>query len=449
MTNFLILMSDEHNFRVSSVYGHAFIDTPNMHRLAHEGTVFDAAYCISPLCAPCRSAFMSGLPVHTIQAYNNCNVFTLDHPSYGAVLREQDVYTAYVGKTDVYAEASRLGFSEMMMPGDRQAPGDTNFGRIPLSIRADGPSRADGFGVRKDAFARDTRVVDRAIQWLSDRAPVLDSPWTLTVNIGAPHFPHYVTTELWEKYANGGDLPPIGPDAESANHPYAQDLRSHFGTDGFTKEQIRGLRRGYLGGVDYVDSQLGRLLEALDVLNLRADTAVAYTSDHGEMLGKFGMWWKCSMYEDSLRVPLIVSGPGFGQGERIGTPVSLFDLQASLFAATGAERPRQWWGAPLQEVRAGDGGRVAFAEYHGHGTRSGSFMIRKGPWKLLHHAKAPHQLFNLEQDPEELRNLFSKQPDITGDLDAELCRLCSPAAEVARAHRHEMRQQQALVRLTA
>ncbi len=437
MSNVVILMSDEHNPKFSSVYGHPTVSTPNMERLARSGTTYDAAYCPSPLCAPCRSSFMSGLPVYQIQVYNNCSVFQFDYPTYGSVLAQQGIHTVHIGKTDVYAAADSLGFTEILAPHDRAAPGDINFRRQPLAIRTDSEVRAAQFGVRESAFTEDISTIDLALDWLATRATSCEKPWTLTVNIKAPHFPHFVTEELWQRYSGEADMPEYGIDAESANHPYATDLRTHFQTHVFTEEQIRGQRQGYLGRVDFVDSQLGRLLDALETNGLREDTVVAYTSDHGEMLGKFGMWWKSSMYDDSVRVPLIVSGPGFAADIRVDTPVSLLDVQATMFEATRATRPLEWWGAPLQSVVPGDRDREVFSEYHGHGTRSGSFMIRQGPWKLLYHAAAPHQLFNLEDDPEELRNLFENKPRKASQLVADLYRLCSPNVESRRAHEFE------------
>lgn len=444
MPNVLIYMSDEHNPFVSSVYGHPLVETPNMARLAAAGAVFEQAYCPSPLCAPSRAAFMAGKPVHQLQVYNNCNVQRFDYPSYGAVLRDQGVHTAYVGKVDAYNHSSTLGFSEMLLPGDRQHSGDINFRRQPLAIREDGSQRARGYGVKPDAFAKDTRVVDRAVDWLQRRALGLGVPWTLTVNTSAPHFPHYVTQDLWDKYAGGADLPAHSAECASAQHPYARDLRAHFQTDTFSEEQIRGLRRGYLGCVEYVDRQLGRLLDALDASGQREDTVVVYTADHGEMLGKFGLWWKCSLYEDAVRVPLIAAGPGFVPGTRVRTPVSLLDLQAGIFRAVGQERPPDWWGTPLQALPADDPTRAVFAEYHGHGTRSGAFMVRQGPWKLIYNMAAPHQLFHLEDDPHELRNRAEDEPTVLGDLERELRRLCSPEEENRRAHEFEQGQCDAL-----
>ncbi len=449
MTNVLVFMSDEHNPNIASVYGHPEVDTPNMDRLAARGVTYDAAYCPSPLCGPSRSAFLSGLPVHQAGVYNNCRIDDLEHPSYGGVLASQGVYTVNIGKTDVYAPGASLGFSEMRLAGDRKPPGDINFHRDPLSIRGDGPGRAEKYGPRPDAFAKDTKVVDEAVEWLSTSAPGIAQPWTLTVNIIAPHFPHYATPELWDKYEGAGDLPVHRGDADTANHPYAQDLRRHFQTDTFSDEQIQRLRQGYLARVDYVDRQLGRLLDALEASGQMDDTVVAYTSDHGEMLGKFDMWWKCSMYEDSVRVPLIVSGSGFPEGVRSSAPVTLLDLQASLFHATGATRPAQWWGDPLQDVPLVDPNRVAFAEYHGHGTRGGTFMIRKGSWKLLYHELAPHQLFDLASDPDELVNRHDDSLEIAAGLERELRALCSPEDQFARARAHELRLIDQVQRLSA
>lgn len=448
MTNVLMLMSDEHNFRLSTPYGHQRVQTPNMDRLAERGVVFDAAYCNSPLCAPSRSSLMSGLLPHQTRIYNNCCVFRHSYPSYGSVLNDQGIHTVYIGKTDAYDTAERLGFSEMLLPGDRQPPGDTNFGRDPLAIRTDGASRADGYGVREDAFENDARAIDAAVDWLESHAPSRAGAWTLTVNITAPHFPHFVSSDLWEKYSDGGDLPTFGVDEFSGQHPYARDLRTHFQTEAFSEDQIRGLRRGYLGCVDFVDTQLGRLLNALDASGQLDDTIIIYTSDHGEMLGKFGMWWKCSMYEDSVRVPLIIAGPGFERGARTSTPVSLLDVQASFFHATGANRPDHWWGSPLQDIRANDEHRIAYSEYHGHGTRSGTFMVRKGDWKLLFNMESPHQLFDVRSDPNELDNRYDVEPVVVDDLEAELRRLCSPNQENQRAFETEHDQQLCLAELS-
>ena len=150
------------------------------------------------------------------------------------------------------------------------------------------------------------------------------------------------------------------------------------------------------------------LLASLEEKGFIDNTLVAYTSDHGEMLGKFGMWWKCSLLDDSARVPLVVAGPGFKQGSRVKTPVELHDLRASLFHATGCTRPAGWRGNPLQEITKDNPGHVAFSEYHGHGTRGSAFMIRRGRWKYIYNNGAPNQLFDMDADPEDMLSDFQK-----------------------------------------
>jgi choline-sulfatase len=214
-----------------------------------------------------------------------------------------------------------------------------NFRRSPLGIRQNGFERAQGYGVRDRVFEEAEKTINSSVVWLKDTAVKLEKPWTLSINIGPPHFPHFVTQELWDMYPDGGDMPEFGSECLSANHPYARDLRDHFQMDTFSEKDIRGLRRGYLGCVTYVDRQIGRLLDTLEETGQLEDTVFVYTSDHGEMLGKFGMWWKCSMYEDSVRIPMIVAGPGFQCGAKVKTPVSLFDLQATIFKSVEKIRP--------------------------------------------------------------------------------------------------------------
>jgi len=444
VSNVLLLVSDEHNPFYSEPYGHPSVQTPNMARLAERGTLFSNAYCPSPLCMPSRSAFLSGRWVHEIQVYNNCTTnLGLSLPTYGGILTMQGVHTTHVGKVHAYAHEDTLGFTEMLAPSPFQTPGDTNIGRQPLTIRADGLKRADRYGPHEAPFATDERRMHLALDWLYRTAPTLEGPWVLSVNLNAPHFPHYVTQELWDLYSQSDDLPEYGMDCESARHPYAQDLRDHFQTEPFTEEQIGGLRRGYLGGVTWVDRQLGSLLSALQETGLLSRTNVIYTADHGEMLGKFGMWWKCTLYEDSSRIPLIAAGPDFASSQTVRTPVSLMDAQASIFAAVGARRPEAWRGRPLQDMPPDDPKRVVFGEYHGHGTRSGAYMIRKGDWKLVYYMAAPHQLFDLSTDPDEVHNLADSRPDVVAELARELHAICDPELENGRAHAFQRAQMNA------
>lgn len=423
-------MSDEHNPRFSSTYGHPFVATPQLDRLARRGTVYRNAYCTSPLCVPSRSSFMSGRYPHEIDRYNNCKVIEGRYPSYGGVLAEQGVHTCYVGSAaNLYRDPFALGFSEM--------PLVTSTARSlnPAAVRAVAagrPAREPSSGAVPDCFDEDLGFVDRSVQWLRETAPALDGPWTLTVNLLAPHPPYVADPEHWERYAGLGDLPDQDGDHPAAQHGFLDDLRAHGGWN-YPDDLVRRLRQGYFGAIGHVDDQLGRVLDAVEASGMAEDTVVAYTTDHGEMLGRFGVWGKCSLYEDGARVPIVVAGPGFGAGTEVDTPVSMLDLQAAMFAAVGAERPADWRGEPLQTIAPGDDSRAVFASYQGHQIGGSAFMIRRGRWKLLYNIGADHQLFDLAEDPGELTDRWAEEPEIVAELEAELGRICDPEAAHLRA----------------
>ena len=136
--------------------------------------------------------------------------------------------------------------------------------------------------------------------------------------------------------------------------------------------------------VTFIDDQVGHVLEALESAGLADDTLVIYTSDHGEMLGEHGLWWKSSFYEPSTRIPLIAAWPGrFPAGSRVSTPVSLLDLTRTIVAAAGADADRME-GDDLQPAAFGERGaldpeRAVLAEYEAHGTTAPGRMLRQGP----------------------------------------------------------------------
>ena len=157
-----------------------------------------------------------------------------------------------------------------------------------------------------------------------------------------------------------------------------------------------------------------RCWRALDTAGLADSTRVVYTSDHGDNLGARGLWGKSTMYEESAGVPLIVAGPGFAPGKRIATPASLLDLYPFIMETAGEASPRDCHaGASRHLARAAGAGeaaaRATFSEYHGMGSKTAAYMMRKGPWKLVHYADYAPQLFDLASDPEELNDLAARR----------------------------------------
>jgi choline-sulfatase len=285
------------------------------------------------------------------------------------------------------------------------------------------------YGDEAKNFLQDDKKIDTAINWINTKGVELNEPWYLEVNLYAPHYPHLVTDQMWEHYKDHADLPEYGPEAQTSQHPYMQDFKKHFETESFSEENTRGLRRGYYGCVTQIDDQIGRVVEALKASGQFDNTVIIYTSDHGEMLGKFGLWWKGVLLEDSVRVPLIIAGPGFDKNKRFKSCVDQLDLQATLFDVFRVPMPSARQGRSLLNRDEDYDSAVVFAEYQGHGVRGSSFMIRCGDFKYIWYHQAPAQLFNLKNDPNELYNLAEQEPDKVQAMNQILYTYCDPQKE--------------------
>jgi choline-sulfatase len=174
------------------------------------------------------------------------------------------------------------------------------------------------------------------------------------------------------------------------------------------EDEIRASRHGYYATLSYVDEKIGEVLGALRACGLADDTIVVLTSDHGDLLGEHGLFYKMSFREHASRVPLLVHAPGRFAQRRVGEPVSLTDVAPTLAALGGAELPLPVDGrslVPLLEGAAEDAEAAAAGEYLAEGVEAPMVMIRRGRWKLVHTPGDPDQLFDLEDDPLELRNL--------------------------------------------
>jgi choline-sulfatase len=204
---------------------------------------------------------------------------------------------------------------------------------------------------------------------------------------------------------------------------------------------VRRAIAAYLGLVSFMDQNVGEVLGALNEAGLAAETRVVYTSDHGDNLGARGLWGKSTMYEESAGVPLILAGPEVAAGARCATPASHVDLFPFFLECVGAPAAKgEYRGVSPLDLAAGKHAeRAVVCEYHAIGSTGGVFMLRKGRWKYVHCVRYRPQLFDLEDDPEEL-------VDVAGDpglratllaLEAELRRFCDPQEVDARARRRQ------------
>ncbi len=456
--NMVVFIADQHNFRASSVMGHPLLQTPNLARLAARGTVYESAYCASPICLPSRTSFLTGLPVHRTQVYDNdLSIEPPNFPNVGSVLNGQGLHSTYIGRIDSYRPFDQLGFTEIDARGYRDPekiyieqgqPAIIRRASPPPQVNSpDDPPPATGSRTGWPSVATD---IDAALDWIATTGRGSDTPWLLVVSVLPPHPPYTATQELLDRYPIDQVHPsPWGRDEPTAQHLYSRDLTYHFGFERYDPV-ARQLRQGYYASISYVDQQLGRVMDAVTAAGLDDDTVLAYTSDHGDMLGKFGLWQKYVLLEDSARVPMIVAGPGFGPGRRASTPVGHWDLQATIFETMRAGRPAHWLGEPLQRIPLADPGRPAFCENHCQGTRGSSFLVRQGDWKLIWCQRAPHQLFHLASDPEERHDLAAENPGRVRAMTALLrARFADPERESARADERNAAEVRALEEMGA
>ncbi|MEZ5650090.1 MAG: sulfatase-like hydrolase/transferase [Burkholderiaceae bacterium] len=442
-SNLLIIMSDEHNPKFLGCRGHAIVKTPNIDRLASRGVRFDAAYTPSPVCVPARAAFATGKYVHQIGAWDNAIPFTGAMPSWHSLLRERGHRTVSIGKLHFRSAEDDNGFSEEQI-GMHIIDGQGDL--LGLIRDEDMPKRGSAYkmatlaGPGESMYTTyDRDITARAQVWLREQAPsYTDKPWVLFVSLVCPHFPLTAPPEHFYRYYDQDlPLPLLYEQRHEGQHPYIEDYRRSFAYDEFFKsaEMVKRAQAGYLGLCSFLDENIGKILAALDDTGLAANTRVVYTSDHGDNAGARGLWGKSTMYDDAAGIPLVVAGPEIPGGRVVDTPVNMIDLYPFIMRCAGeqdaqtvtAEHP----GGDIERIIAGaDEQRAVFSEYHGMGSKSAAYMIRKGRHKLVYYSHYPPQLFDLSNDPDEKTDLAAS-PDsqaVLNDLEAELFRVCDPAA---------------------
>lgn len=413
--NTLLLMSDEHNRRMLGCAGHPLVRTPHLDALAARGVRLTDAYCNSPLCVPSRASFAAGRYVHDLATWDNASPYEGIPPSWGARLAEAGHPVTTIGKLDFRGGEYPDGFADQRLAKQRGEKGDLlGLFRDPVVKRPASRQRALEAGVGESALIRQDRAVTTAAtEWLTGEAPQTDAPWTLYVSWTAPHFPLIVPQEYFDLYPLADiDLPEQGDAYLAGLHPVVQQLRWHFDVDEPIAEgQQRICRAAYYGLCTFLDEQVGRVLDALERSGQAENTRIIYVSDHGEMLGEHGLWWKCAMYEGSVGVPLIAAGPDLPRGRTLGTPASLVDLFPTILHGAGVPVPGGLPGRSLWPILGGpeDLDREIFCEYHGHGTPGAAYLLRAGSLKYVHYVGYRPQLFDLADDPGERHDLA---PDV-------------------------------------
>jgi choline-sulfatase len=434
--NFLILMADQLTARALPAYGNRIAKTPHIDALAAAGVVFDSFYCNSPLCAPSRFSFLSGRQVSAIGAYDNAAEFPAQIPTFAHYLRRAGYQTVLSGKMHFCGVDQLHGFEERLTtdiyPADfGWTPDWTRFEHRPSWYHSMDSVTQAGPCTRTNQTDFDDEVVYQARQKLFDMARAKDRrPFCMVASMTHPHDPYVIPQRYWDRYAGIEiDMPRVRMAAEQLD-PHSRRLRHVCGLDlqPVNETQVRAARRAYYGSVSYVDDQIGVLLGALSDARYADDTIVLLLADHGDMLGERGLWYKMNFFEPACRIPLIVHAPGRFAARRVARSASLVDILPTLCELAGAE-PGEYAtpldGSSLAPQLAGAAGRdEVIGEYLAEGAIAPLVMIKRGRYKFVHSPVDPDQLYDLIDDPDEVRNLAS--------LQQQAARVREFLAEVAR-----------------
>lgn len=422
----VLVMSDEHSPQFSSVYGHPIVRTPNMARLAGQGATFDAAYCASPICVPSRMALMSGrMPTRT-EAWDNGSPLRSDIPTIAHVLRGQGYETVLIGKMHFIGADQLHGFEHRLVDDSRVCGTwiETNDWDDPARPRPRARDRATNAGAGRTAhIEQDEEVLAACLRLLEERRGQGPDrrPLFLCVSFNAPHFPLRAPEHFGSYWPDNVDAPVIGPAELEAQHPFHKRLRSHFDLDGLSREQSLRARAAFYALITWFDDLLGEVIASVDE-NLAPrdgiEPMLIYASDHGDMAGEHGLWWKCCFFEESVRVPLVVRWPGQVEaGMRVADPVTLIDLAVTLAEIAGAndhelmgQFARNADGRSFLGLLAGERepDRTAISEYCAHAAGRPIRMIRMGQWKYVYYHGEPDELFDLAADSHEKTNLADR-----------------------------------------
>jgi choline-sulfatase len=409
--NILVIMVDQLTGTLFPDGPADWLHVPHLRALAARSTRYANAYCPSPLCAPARASFMTGqLPSRT-GVYDNAAELPAATPTFAHHLRAAGYQTALAGKMHFVGPDQLHGFEERLTTDiypadfgwtpDYRKPGE----RIDWWYHNMGSVKGAGVAEITNQLEYDDAVAFQTTAKLYDLARGHDPrPWCLTVSFTHPHDPFVARRKYWDLYADCAHLlPETQPIPFAAQDPHSRRLMDACDWQGLdlTEDDIRRSRRAYFANISYIDDKIGEILGVLEATG--QDATIVFLSDHGEMLGDLGLWFKMSFREGAARVPLMIASPAMAPG-LVTTPVSTLSIAPTLAALAGATTPdadAPTLTAPLPDL-------PVRMEYAAEGTVAPMVALVHDldgtRWKLILCPADPPQLFNLNQDPHERQN---------------------------------------------
>ncbi len=436
--NILILMVDQLAGTLFPDGPADFLHAPNLKALASRSARFRNNYTASPLCAPGRASFMSGqLPSRT-GVYDNAAEFASSIPTFAHHLRSAGYATCLSGKMHFVGPDQMHGFEERLTTDiypadfgwtpDYRKPGE----RIDWWYHNLGSVTGAGSAEITNQLEYDDEVAFHAVQKLYEHARQSEDaerrPWCLTVSFTHPHDPYVARRRHWDLYADCPALEPAVPFIARENQDrHSQRLydASDYASFDITTDDIRSARRGYFASISYIDGKVGEILDVLESTGMRDDTIILFCSDHGDMLGERGLWFKMCFFEGSARVPLMIAGRGVAAG-LVDAPTSNLDVCPTLCDLAGIDiaaiRPWTDGESLVPLVNGAPRDTPVLMEYAAEGSQAPLVGIRDGRHKFVHCEIDPPQLFDLQSDPHELVNLAA-DPANAAVVDAFMARV--------------------------
>ena len=438
--NFVFLIADDHRYDAMSCVQHEqaeagrfpWFKTPNMDRLAAEGTRFRNSFVTLSLCSPSRACFLTGQYGHRNGIWNNTTPLGEQSATYASLLQKADYSTGYVGKWHMGNQSARPGFDWFASPTGQSRYLD------PIFLLNGTPTPQSGW--------IDDISGDFAVRFLeSERNP--EKPFLLSVGFKSPHGPFDPPTRLKDIFSGELSNPLPNHGIKPGFNPQLSSARPAANPEGKIPVNLN-----YFRCIAGIDENVGKILKALDRLGLSQNTVVVYTSDNGFYLGEHGLGDKRSAYDESLRIPLIIRDPRTSSRGTLSDEIVLnIDIAPTFLDLAGAEVPQAMQGKSIQPLLArtptSEPFRTSFFyEYfferggkpqlnQGAGTVPGAggyntpttTAVRTLTHKLIKYQDHPEwtELFDLRSDPYETRNLVSDfaQHDVLQQLEAEYDRL--------------------------
>jgi choline-sulfatase len=438
--NVLLLCSDEHSFRC---LGHRETGgeptaTPAFDRLATDGTNFETAYCQMPLCTPSRLCMLTGKDVLGARAWGNSAPIPADRPTIPGVLSDAGYDTSLVGKMHLGGARQFAGFDDRPY-GD--LTGATGHQWEPLEREGSRSTldRIDDAGITEipESHLQEYTVVRESLSWIREQQHGSDAPFFLTASFSRPHFPLTTPRRYFERFwdpvadepTDRLTEPAVGRSGDTADHPMTEGAVEGFKTAEISRHDAMRARAAYFACVEFFDEIVEEFLATLERDGLLEDTIVIYVSDHGELAGEHGLWWKHTWHEAATRVPFFVQTPAHRRGEAptadVGTPVSLADLFPTIAGLAGVDAPDDLDGSDLSAtIEAGEeperGPVVCDNPMDRWGEGTEFRVVRDGRYKYVAFRDAPEILIDLAEDPLEQTNLAPTAEGEDGEALADL-----------------------------